>query len=129
MQKPQATENRAKKVANRPLLNPRMVFENGELWEFNWKRMLRLAMRRAKTQKMVFYEGGNEQGNSSSRKSKESGGTIVIVDDATQDIFTLYGSCAGYLLNHQILVAITVVKILDNNNAIRYYLTNDKNLR
>ena len=39
-----------------------------------------------------FYEGGNEQGNSSSRKSKASGGTIVIVDDATQDIFTLYGS-------------------------------------
>jgi hypothetical protein len=34
---------------------------------------------------------GNEQGNSS-RKSKESGGTIVIVDDATQDISTLYGS-------------------------------------
>jgi hypothetical protein len=35
VQKPQATENRAKKVANRPLLNPRVVFENGELWEFN----------------------------------------------------------------------------------------------
>jgi hypothetical protein len=35
VQKPQATENRAKKVANRPLLIPRMVFENGELWEFN----------------------------------------------------------------------------------------------
>ena len=35
---------------------------------------------------------GNEQGNSSSRKSKESGATIVIVDDATQDISTLYGS-------------------------------------
>jgi hypothetical protein len=50
--------------------------------------MLRLAMRRAKTQKMVFYEGGNELGNSSRRKSKESGGTIVIVDDA----------CAGNLL-------------------------------
>ena len=51
--------------------------------------MLRLAMRRAKTQKMIFNEGGgNEQGNSSSRKSKESGGTIVIVDDA----------CAGYLV-------------------------------
>jgi hypothetical protein len=69
-----------------------MVFENGELWEFNGKRMLRLAMRRAKTQKMVFYKGGNEQENSSSRKSKASGGTIVIVDDATQDISTLYGS-------------------------------------
>jgi hypothetical protein len=54
VQKPQPTEDRAKKVANRPRLNPRMVFENGELWEFNWKRMLRLAMRRAKTQKMVF---------------------------------------------------------------------------
>ena len=35
VQKPQPTENRAKKVANRPLLIPRMVFENGELWEFN----------------------------------------------------------------------------------------------
>jgi L-cysteine:1D-myo-inositol 2-amino-2-deoxy-alpha-D-glucopyranoside ligase len=35
VQKPQATENRAKKVANRPVLIPRMVFENGELWEFN----------------------------------------------------------------------------------------------
>ena len=46
-------------------------------------------MGRAITQKMVFYEGGNEQGDSSSRKSKESGGTIVIVDDATQDISTL----------------------------------------
>jgi len=54
VQKPQSTENRAKKVANRPLLNPRMVFENGELWEFNRIRMLRLAMRRAKTQKMVL---------------------------------------------------------------------------
>ena len=54
--------------------------------------MLRFAMGRAKTQKMVFYEGGDEQGDSSSRKSKESGGTIVIVDDATQDISTLYGS-------------------------------------
>jgi hypothetical protein len=74
-----------------------MVFENGELWEFNWKRMLRLAMRRAKIQKMVFYGGGNEQGNSSSRKSKESGGTIVIVDDATHDIPKLYSSCVGYL--------------------------------
>ena len=30
-EKPQPTENRAKKVANRPLLIPRMVFENGEL--------------------------------------------------------------------------------------------------
>ena len=45
--------------------------------------MLRLAMRRAKTQKMVFYEGGDEQGNSSRRKSRKSGGTIVIVDDAS----------------------------------------------
>ena len=45
-----------------------------------------------KNTKDGFYEGGNEQGNSSSRKSKESGGTIVIVDDATQDISTLYGS-------------------------------------
>jgi len=54
--------------------------------------MLRLAMRRTKNTKDGFYEGGNEQGNSSSRKSKESGGTIIIVDDATQDIFTLYGS-------------------------------------
>jgi len=35
VQKPQPTENRAKKVANRTLLIPRMVFENGELWEFN----------------------------------------------------------------------------------------------
>jgi len=32
VQKPQPTENGAKKVANRPLLIPRMVFENGELW-------------------------------------------------------------------------------------------------
>lgn len=56
VQKTQATENRAKKVANRPLLNPRMVFENGELWEFNWKRMLRLAMRRAK----MFFASENE---------------------------------------------------------------------
>ena len=70
-----------------------MVFENGELWEFNWKRMLRLAMRRAKIQKMVFFmEGVTSRGNSSSRKSKESGSTIVIVDDTTQDISTLYGS-------------------------------------
>ena len=45
-----------------------------------------------KNTKDGFYEGGNEQGNSSSRKSKESGGTIVIMDDATQDIFTQYGS-------------------------------------
>ena len=45
-----------------------------------------------KNTKDGFYEGGNEQANSSSRKSKESGGTIVIVDDATQDISTLYGS-------------------------------------
>lgn len=45
-----------------------------------------------KNTKDVFYEGGNEQGNSRSRKSKESGGTIVIMDDTTQDIFTLYGS-------------------------------------
>jgi hypothetical protein len=35
VQKPQPTENRAKKAANRPLLIPRTVFENGELWEFN----------------------------------------------------------------------------------------------
>jgi len=35
VQKPQPTENKAKKVANRPLLIPRMVFVNGELWEFN----------------------------------------------------------------------------------------------
>ena len=49
-------------------------------------------MRRAKTQKMVIYEGGNEQGNSGSRKSKGSGGTIVIVDDATEDISAFYGS-------------------------------------
>jgi len=54
--------------------------------------MLRLAMRRTKNTKDGFYEGGNEQGNSSSRKSKESGGTIVIVDDATKDISTLNGS-------------------------------------
>jgi hypothetical protein len=33
-----------------------MVLENGELWELNWKRMLRLAMRHAKTQKMVFMK-------------------------------------------------------------------------
>ena len=63
---------------------------------FIWKRTLRLAMRRAKTQKMVFYEGGNEQGNSSSRKSKESGGTIVIVDDA----------CAGYFLIRRFFLGI-----------------------
>ena len=54
--------------------------------------MLRLAMRRAKTQQMVFYEGGNELGNSSSRKSKGSGSAKVIVDDAAQDISALYGS-------------------------------------
>ncbi len=35
VQKPQPTENRAKKAANRPLLIPRMVFEKSELWEFN----------------------------------------------------------------------------------------------
>jgi hypothetical protein len=45
-----------------------------------------------KNTKDGFYESGDEQGNSSSRKSKESGGTIVIVDDAAQDISTLYGS-------------------------------------
>ena len=66
--------------------------------------MLRLAMRRAKIQKMVFYGGGNEQGNSSSRKSKESGSAIVIMDDATQDISTLYGSCAGYSLIRQVFL-------------------------
>lgn len=43
-----------------------------------------------KNTKDVFYK--NEQGNSSSRKSKESGDTIVIMDDATQDISTLYSS-------------------------------------
>ena len=32
VQKPHPTENKAKKVANRSLLIPRMVFENGELW-------------------------------------------------------------------------------------------------
>ncbi len=67
--------------------------------------MLRLAMRRAKTQKMVFYEKGNEQGNSSSGKSKGSGGTIVIVDDAAQDISTLYGStCRSCLGNRGLLI-------------------------
>ncbi len=45
-----------------------------------------------KNTKDGFYERGNEQGNSSSRKSKESGSTIVIVDDATQDIPKLYSS-------------------------------------
>ena len=55
--------------------------------------MLRLAMRRAKTQRMVFFvKEGNELGNSSSGKSKGSGGTIVIVDDAAQDISASYGS-------------------------------------
>lgn len=38
VQKPHPTENRAKKVANRPLLSPRMVFENGELWGFHLKK-------------------------------------------------------------------------------------------
>lgn len=122
VQKPQPTENRAKKVANRPLLIPRMVFENGKLWEFNWKRMLRLAMRRAKTQKMVFYEGGNEQENSSSRKSQESGGTIVIVDDATQDISTWYGSTwrswlgDGSLLINALMGTSSVVIIRELNH-------------
>ena len=58
VQKPQPTENRAKKVANRPLLIPRMVFENGELCDFNWKRMLRLARRRAKKHKRWFFMKG-----------------------------------------------------------------------
>jgi hypothetical protein len=44
---------------------------------------------RKNTKDVFYYEGGIEQGNSSSRKSKESGGTIVIMDNATQDIFTL----------------------------------------
>jgi len=35
VQKPQPTENGAEKVENRPLLSPRMVFENGELLEFS----------------------------------------------------------------------------------------------
>ena len=35
VQKPHPTENRAKKVSNRPSLIPRRVFENGELREFN----------------------------------------------------------------------------------------------
>ena len=62
-------------------------------------------MRRAKTQKMVFYEGGDEQGDSSSRKSKKSGGTIVIVDDAAQDISTLYGStCRSCLGDRGLLI-------------------------
>ena len=52
-------------------------------------------MRRAKTQKMDIYEGGNEQGNSSSRKSKGSGGTIIIMNNAAQDISALNGS-AGW---------------------------------
>ena len=40
---------------------------------------------RKNTKDGFLWRGGNELGNSSSRKSKESGGTIVIVDDATQD--------------------------------------------
>jgi hypothetical protein len=73
VQKPQATENRAKKVANRPLLNPRMVFENGELWEFNWKRMLRLAMRRAKIQQMVFMKGVTSRGTQVAGRARRVG--------------------------------------------------------
>ena len=52
-------------------------------------------MRRAKTQQMVIYEGGNKQGNSSSRKSKGSGGPIIIMNNAAQDISALNGS-AGW---------------------------------
>ena len=48
---------------------------------------------------------GNELGNSSSRKSKRSGGTIVIVDDAAQDISTLYGStCRSCLGDRGLLI-------------------------
>ena len=35
VQKPQPTENRAKKGGKPTTLIPRMVFENSELWEFN----------------------------------------------------------------------------------------------
>jgi hypothetical protein len=56
------------------------------------KKNAQIGKETRKNTKDVFYEGGNKQGNSSSRKSKESGRTIVIVDDATQDISTLYGS-------------------------------------
>jgi hypothetical protein len=45
--------------------------------------------------------GGDEQGNSSSRKSKESkesGGTIVIVDDA----------CAGYFIHPPVFLGILI---------------------
>jgi hypothetical protein len=41
---------------------------------------------------MVFYEGRNELGNSSSGKSSVWRGAIVIVDDAAQDISALYVS-------------------------------------
>ena len=55
--------------------------------------MLKLAVRHALKHKGWFFmKEGNELGNSSSSKSKGRGGTIVIVDDATQDISTLYGS-------------------------------------
>jgi len=85
--------------------------------------MLRLAMRRAKTQKMVFHEGGNEPGNSISGKSKGSGVTKVIVDDATQDISALYGATGwdgvgdGGLLVDALVGAsgVVVVDILDQN--------------
>jgi hypothetical protein len=50
-----------------------MVFENGELWEFNWKRMLRLAMRRAKTQKMVFMKGVTSRGTQVAGRARRVG--------------------------------------------------------
>ena len=56
------------------------------------KKNVQIGNETRKNTKDGFYEGGNEPGNSSSRKSKESGGKIVIVDDATQDISTQYGS-------------------------------------
>ncbi len=56
------------------------------------KKNAQISNETRKTQKMFFCEGGNELGNSSNGKSKGSGGTIVIVDDAAQDISALYGS-------------------------------------
>lgn len=83
-----------------------------------------LLTRRAKTQKMVFYEGRNELGNSSSGKSSVWRGAIVIVDDAAKDISALYVSTGwsclgdGYLLIDALVGTSIVVVVHElNHNA------------
>ena len=63
VQKPHPTENRAKKVANRPLLIPRMVFENGELWGDSIEKECSDRQSDAlKHKRWFFYERGKRAG-------------------------------------------------------------------